>query len=250
MKWVTNRANRLLLPFFAWAIFNFFFSDYRFANVFKLWQYYIVHPNDGGLWFLWVLFWLSILFAIYKKSGVNVFIFYVVAYLILKRFPDYCGLEALRRLLPFFVLGYLFGVYRERVIPYIKPLVAISLPIFIVLSPIWLIEASYVPAYLMPVYSRIVPLTGIILSYKLAEYLPNKIFVYLGSLSLEFYVVHAWFMNFGIGSGYVRIIAATFVCITLSILVVEFTRRIPVVSNILFGYDFRNIKILKTSVSS
>ena len=119
-NFISKRIKNLLIPFLAWAIFYSFYSNiynYYVLNIplnvnlfFIFWIKLIKAPDNGGLWFLWILLLCSFCWYFierYKKKFL-LCILLIIFLNILYIFPVFhlLGLGLLRWYLIFYFIGY------------------------------------------------------------------------------------------------------------------------------------------------
>lgn len=72
--WLKSRTEKLLIPFLFWAMLSFFlkpFAIWNIANVLRNFIEIICMPENGGLWFLWVLWIECVVLCCVKKIASN-----------------------------------------------------------------------------------------------------------------------------------------------------------------------------------
>lgn len=83
-EFALKKAERLIIPFVMWGLVTCFI--YREVNIIYLINLF-VYPDDGGLWFLWVLFFISIVYnlclIVSRKYNINRYICLAFAAIIL-----------------------------------------------------------------------------------------------------------------------------------------------------------------------
>jgi len=135
-----KRVRLLIVPFLVWMVLYAFYYrrlDLQQGNWAILPSYYwdvIQFPGKGGLWFLWALFLIDVVYHLLQKTKY----FYLFSLLFLLMlyvaapfwdFPNYYGVGLLRFYYPFFLLGCLF---RQR-----NLIKKINLPIILFLIIAW-----------------------------------------------------------------------------------------------------------------
>lgn len=55
--WLKNRFISLVIPFLSWIILGYYISgSYKQITLFQKIKDILLTPDNGGMWFLWVLF--------------------------------------------------------------------------------------------------------------------------------------------------------------------------------------------------
>lgn len=117
-KFILKKSRTLLLPFFAWPLIvdTFFFQDHIDLD---LWNRVIELLNGGGLWFLWFLFIVTILYSVWlylsdrfnnsNKLFLDLIFFGVLFTGLLGLW--YIGVSPIMKKLVSFFIFYFFGVF-------------------------------------------------------------------------------------------------------------------------------------------
>jgi fucose 4-O-acetylase-like acetyltransferase len=146
IKGIKRRFVQLLLPFFIWSfvvspLIKWNFDTTKFINLF-------LYP-DSGLWFLWVLFFIHVIFLILSnlagclkinKSLILAGGAAVLYILYLASNFRFFGFQFISWYFMFFTIGYLYHKYVILITKYIKWLFVISAILFPVLAYHWQIK--------------------------------------------------------------------------------------------------------------
>lgn len=112
---IISKIKTLLIPIFLWSLIPFTLSTFKllwnnkgtlsFSDYFNRYVWTAVH----GLWFLWAVFWCSIIVIVVNKAFKDNKIIYAVVGLLTFFTPDSFNLHLYKFVYPFFVIGYLYG---------------------------------------------------------------------------------------------------------------------------------------------
>jgi fucose 4-O-acetylase-like acetyltransferase len=109
-KSVKKRFFRLVIPFFSWAVVSFIIYCYKYNKLdFQYWTE-LIKEVDNGLWFLWVLFLIHIVFYINEKIAKSMALYslFIIA-IVLQLIPSayyVLGFGFVKLYFIFFVFGY------------------------------------------------------------------------------------------------------------------------------------------------
>lgn len=149
---ISKRFSTLVIPFMTWAVLYDIFYNFESlssGNLAILLDFLlgiVKSPDNGGLWFLWVLFALSSIYFIAQKfqhkysilAGIGACL-YLLGFV---HVPPYFGLNLIKWHIGFFVLGIAFKEF--NISPKIKwSYFMILAPILIFLEAIWSRLGSY-----------------------------------------------------------------------------------------------------------
>jgi fucose 4-O-acetylase-like acetyltransferase len=260
-----RRAQRLLVPFFTWAVILYFQhklhdGEYLKALMSPLAAYKSIIAPIHGLWFLWALFWVSVIAAAFSISRRNTIVVGLlvcgVSFAIGN--DQYFGLRFILWLLPFFVLGYWVKRLRLSIKPW-------KIPVAIILfGSAWVMLLPYYSnrhfIYTTGMIDRGVGIDFVGLAYRyVLAFLGcgtfwgvmgivdryggvlGRFFVYLGGRSIQIYAIHFFFIPYCLigangGVSMFRVFIATCLVVGFSLLVAEIVERAsPRTSRILFG---------------
>jgi fucose 4-O-acetylase-like acetyltransferase len=200
---ITKRFMQLVVPFLAWGII----SDLLARQTLTI--DWIIQP-DKGLWFLWVLFWIStIVYSL--KIAANHFkikeeLLFIPIALVMFVIPIInklaFGFHLVAWYLPFFLMGYLL---RKHYAIFAKPFNYLSLPlfaIFLLSVQFWMMQLppTFLPADAGAVYNFaykfFVATIACISLFGIASKAlnnPHKVLIYtqlLGGVTLGIYAIH------------------------------------------------------------
>lgn len=222
---IWKKAQRLLIPFLAWAVVSFFLNP---SGDFLAHMTKVIAFPDNGLWFLPVLFqcsialtvatWLIVLFRKYAPQDralswdnrwTQAAAFIIAAFVVnlaSRCIPNGLGLYLARVHFPYFVAGLVYQIALSRGLPAIfRPLPYV---IFLALVPFWhRTNVSSIIAYLPvswghprsinSIYVMIVAAAGTLAFVDLAGSIYRRLpvflerpFLFLGQRSLDIYAIH------------------------------------------------------------
>lgn len=211
---ISRRFQQLLIPFFIWALIRVLvnppYTIHLFANI-------ILYP-DGSFWFLWVLFFISVIFIFggwlseitrIKQEYVNVASVFILAGIMVLVNIRVLGFQFIAYYYLFYSFGYYLHKYSNLVISNTFVLLLLTiiwavmawfwnmheLPVFFsgITGPVTLVQYAY---RLLTAFIAICLLLGI--SPKLLNNMDglNIPFVHLGKISLGIYTTHILLMPF------------------------------------------------------
>ena len=199
-KETIKKARRILIPYFVVSIITFLMkiimSDFAKNDV-KLkdfWKIFIGISPNGGMWFLYSLFVLSMLFMLFSKAKIRSRIFFIFFGLVTYTISLVPGVYLIRNLLKyciFFALGIVFNsIYKFKVKKVILIDVAVISFLLLILATVdqnnWYIYTG---------------LLGIIFSFCIGLLLKgkksfmNKLMNELGQYSYDIYIVSYFVMQ-------------------------------------------------------
>lgn len=198
---VKKRAVRLLIPYFVYSFITIVPKIVLSAyvnnpyNISELWTLFVGNSPNGGMWFLWHLFFVTVLFlAVFKmlRNTENNTKNIIAICVGLGLYCLYVALDAnyLSRTLEyaiFFAIGIVVNHYYENIKMYFKPVVACAciLATIVVACPALDFEVTYL-------FSGILGIYGLCTIAICVDKNNNRFtiaFSYLGKLSYEIYLL-------------------------------------------------------------
>lgn len=117
-----NRIERLIVPILSFSVINYLLDiivNGKSIMAFSIKQLGI--QTLDNMWFLWAVFYCSVIVCLINKFLEDKLIFYVFIYIITFIIPDDYGMRYYKWMYLYFVIGYLFGKYRDTIsIKYMK----------------------------------------------------------------------------------------------------------------------------------
>ncbi len=191
---IKNRFVRLFIPYLFYSVLTVVmkiaFSTYA-QHEFNLKDSYKIllgdNPN-GGLWFLYVLFIISLIISLLPKKKICYIITFISSYIVLftvKDFMNYVTLYRIVNHIPFFIFGMFVFDYYDSFKKMFKGnvLVMLLLGSFVALDVGYAGNISY--------YSVIIAYSGILVTYIISTMLENKckFLSFLGKYTMEIYLL-------------------------------------------------------------
>ena len=206
---IFRRFRQLLIPYFLWTVISLLIDNRLTIENLKS---YFLYP-DMGLWFLWALFFISVIFLLGKKValGINIkeeyiTLFFCVVFVVSMVLFDVriLGFQFIAYYFIFYSLGYYIKKYYNRVVIKNKAVTVFLAIFWIILAWFWkmhetpvIIQSLPLPAVLAQYSYRFI--TAVIAVYFLFIIAPSILsnqgkwnipFVQLGQISLGIYAVH------------------------------------------------------------
>jgi len=273
LDYVKKYALRLILPFFVWALVSYvFFHFYRDVSLpAYLWS--VAKAPGTHLWFLWNLFINAVvLFLVLKLVRVKNWVrwenYFVIASMLFSRAfsSDYFGLSDFKVYYPYYAAGYFVFKYWDWLIAHRKVIYAfglISFPLLVLgyrrnelptFYPFLLniFGETGLARLIVSVYKYVIAFAGMALVAFLIDLVrKTRLYVFLcwvGTLTLDIYVCHRYFLNFGVGSGVWQYLSAAlfgfFGSLALTLLVL---RRFRISRLLFLGEPFWKKKNLSST---
>ncbi len=242
-----ERTIRLVIPYLTWAVIylpmKVIMSEHvRFSSEYKWYSFFLGNNPDGQLWFLYVLFVISVFIILFvnQKNLTFFTIVFVIASFVAPLIPYSIGFTSITLSFSlyqvgFFFVGTLVGLKYDfkkatsNLLVFIVSLfvlVAYSIILFIKKNELWFLQAitAFCCIYICMYLSNILDKTIV-----------QKPLAFLGKKSMEIYVLHGPLLVAG------RIILPKFIsCTELYILVLSIS---SIVASILISILINKIKI-------
>ena len=113
---IVKRAKQLLVPFAVWALINAIYNDSLY--IWRL-EYFIISPSNGGLWFLYALFFMSVIYYLidrisnrggYKQNICYLLILFSLLFFIENKVGGFYGTKEIT----YNIIFYAIGAYLHR----------------------------------------------------------------------------------------------------------------------------------------
>lgn len=261
LSMIYRRFRQLMVPFFCWALINvLMYPPYHINNFVNI----VLYP-DGSFWFLWVLFFISVIYCIgdwvsertrVKQEIVIAVLCLVFVLLMVTADFRILGFQYIAYYFLFYSLGYYLHKYNKVVISNSWLLLA--------LATVWALMAWFWNMHKLPSFMSILPLPGSLLQYAyrfvtaaIAVYVLfgvspkllnneakwNQPMLRLGKISLGIYTTHILIIPFIVGllksinapSSIEVVIIAFIVALTLAWLLAWLLSKIKITNRFLLG---------------
>jgi len=246
----------LVIPFIVWSVIGFFMqSELDGIN----YMIEVVKQPDIGLWFLWILFLnfcvLAIVVKLQRFGKVIPTLLVMGSLFVIALKFRILGTNLLAWHFVFFYVGFAAIKYMDIIHKYEKRILTVSFIGFILLVPFWnftesplflhniqltsILSNSYIQMIINFAYNYITAFAGILSVFCMVRKIrTNRIFAYLGTITIDIYVLHRLFL-YGIGSGFIKIITMFAFALLCSIIVSFFIEKNKIFSALLFGKKVR-----------
>lgn len=267
--WLKNRFISLVIPFLSWIILGYYISgSYKQITLFQKIKDILLTPDNGGMWFLWVLFLNCFIFFLsnnlYNKIRntfeiktevffkIIIFLFATVAIRKIASRFWYFGINSCSWYIVFYFAGHLVGTFKPLAKKYWTNKLGITTFIgFFILTffwrrtenPIFLnaineIFPHIVTRCILKIYTYIVPFLGIACIFciinKIAVF--NLYFLsYIGRHTIEIYVLQWYFIRTYTGIIVVDTLLSIILAIIIPLIIAKVVERYPKINLVLFG---------------
>jgi fucose 4-O-acetylase-like acetyltransferase len=259
ISYLKKKFLALAVPFISWYVFDYFVTGSYHSIAVKAYFTRVILSPDWGLWFLWILFlnYCLLVLSVKMEKMLGLYAF-LVTFLIVLWFPvGILGIWTLKKFFFYFALGYLFMKYKNILNEYLSPIKYSVIVIFPLLALQWHMKKGFAFAYdvksffsgtgiqflteyVLYACSIAVAVSGIVCAYLFIDAI-KKTFIFrclclLGGYTLDIYVLHHLFLDYGFGTGPTRIISTAIVALISSLLIsVLVLRRIKILNMIFLG---------------
>jgi len=197
-KFVKDKFIRLMVPYFTIGLlyFPFKLALSKFANqqinAQDIWKIFIGVNPDGELWFLYCLFFISILMGLLVKR-VNVSLLSIS--LLIAVFSDVINISSISMVssILYFQFFYVLGLYikQYKLLDYIKSsvIVLVSIVVFSIGNYVLLLDVN-----MFKILNIITAISGINITYYVANQIHNRVgwynslLIFLGTVSMDIYI--------------------------------------------------------------
>lgn len=115
---IIKKVKQLIIPLFCWSFVTLIVALFKIwvgvssQSITFMWIIGMITSGFwGGPWFLWALWWSSIIVIIGKKLFKNNILFYMLICAVCFVIPDINNTAVLKFMFPFFLIAYLFNEY-------------------------------------------------------------------------------------------------------------------------------------------
>jgi len=250
---------RLIVPFFIWAFVSYgFFHFYRDVSL-PVYIWSVAKFPGTHLWFLWALFLNSVLlFVALKLSRLRDWSrfenYFVIGAILLSRLAssDFFGLSEVKQYFPYYAAGFFLCKYWDEV----KARRRIFFAIGIIGFPLLVLgyRRNELPTFypflldifgetgiarlLVSIYKYVLAFMGMALAAFLLSLIRSTRFYlflcWVGTLTLDIYVCHRYFLNMGLGSDFWQYFSAALLAFIGSLVLTLFVLRRFRITRLLF----------------
>lgn len=108
---IVNKTKSLIVPILAWATLPLaVFLITKDVTVFSVIKYYIAN-SIYSLWFLWAVFWCSLIVLVVNKLLNDKIFVYILIFVVSFFVPDIYHIDLYKFMFPYFVIGYMYKKY-------------------------------------------------------------------------------------------------------------------------------------------
>lgn len=108
---IKRRLFSLVIPILVWANIYLLYKMIIHYNEFGFLKSYAIMYNFKAVWFLWAIFWCSIVILFVNKFGKDKLYIYIILFVIMFFIPAKLNTHLYIYMFPFFTIGYLFNKY-------------------------------------------------------------------------------------------------------------------------------------------
>ncbi|MFA5894318.1 MAG: acyltransferase family protein [Candidatus Shapirobacteria bacterium] len=258
INFLIKKFNLLVVPFFSWFIISFYLKNTYLTQSFITRLIQLLKSPDYGLWFLWVLFLINIIFILlffiidklkfYELE--DIFIIFGI-YLISIIPTNVLGLHLVKWYIVFFCIGYFVSKFKTILLKSLVNYQFLAVLLFVPFAYFW--NRTTPPSFnlylgnhftreivtvITSLYLYLTPLTGIatILSVSniVSKLKYSNIFIFIGGITLEIYSLHTFFLHTH-GQSFLNISYTFFTTLASTILAIIILKKIMFLRYILFG---------------
>lgn len=192
-----KKFKRLMAPYFCWGIiyipFRILLARYASAefNITRLWRIFIGENPYSGLWFLYALFAISLIYIWFVKSDKGLRIIFIISILMLIIGKYICIIEPIKWVflyLFYYLLGIYFHKYYTRIGEIVKKkrCMLFAGGIFVVL---FFLNYRF-QTCMSGLISIVIAISGILVVYMISEYLSKMVFLsQLGKYGMDIFIL-------------------------------------------------------------
>ena len=251
---IKQRLLRLMVPYCVWAVIylpmKIIMAEHvRFSDEYKWYSFFLGNNPDGQLWFLYVLFVISIfmIFFVTSKNISALTILFMVGSILAPLIPFSIGFTSITLTFSLYQVGFFFlGTLTAVKFDYNKVttnitafiisavvLVSYSVVLWIRKEEVWFLQAIVA---LCAIY------VCLFVSALIAKTKVKAPFIYLGKKSMEIYLLHGPLLVIGrillpviIHNTYVYLLVLSLISIVISLAISFVINKIKIARLLLFG---------------
>lgn len=220
-KVLQNRFFQLIIPIMSWSlVYNFLqfvikFKSLQNTNFFRQISIFFISYIKSlpyELWFLWAVFYCSIITIICKSFFKDNIYSYIIIFVIMLLIPDNLNSQMVKFMFPYFAVGYLYNKNKNKCQNYLKYIKSFSFIVFPILLLFWN-KDYYIYTTGMSIYVQNITYKIFIIMYrylagfvgivfiiqvvkKSLNYLKLNFFTYIGKDTLGIYIISGYMMIF------------------------------------------------------
>lgn len=249
-----QRLFRLIIPYCVWAVIylpmKIIMAEHvRFSSEYKWYSFFLGNNPDGQLWFLYVLFIISVFMILFVTSkNITAFtVLFIIGSIIAPLIPYSIGFTSITLTFSLYQIGFFFlGTLVAVKYDYNKittnttffiisaiVLIAYSIVLWITKEEVWFLQAIVA---LCAIY------VCLYLSSLIAKTKAKAPFIYLGKKSMEIYMLHGPLLVIGriilpkiIHNTYVYLLILSAISIAVSLVMAFIINKIKIARLLLFG---------------
>jgi fucose 4-O-acetylase-like acetyltransferase len=193
---ITIRFKQLIIPLLIWSVILLYLTHRHQLSTPMSWVQNYINYLPVSLWFIWSLFFCSVILAVINKLFHDSVLVYLAAVIIIDLLPDVYSLQYTKYMLPYFISGYFVHKYnlKSRVV-----LTMLAFAFFVVMIYYWQID-NYIYLSGMAIhnmhnlytdiYRYLIGFLGIIVFVTIMKWFPNsKSLELTGRYSLGIYII-------------------------------------------------------------
>lgn len=251
---IKQRLLRLMVPYCVWAVIylpmKIIMAEHvRFSDEYKWYSFFLGNNPDGQLWFLYVLFVISIfmIFFVTSKNISALTILFIIGSILAPLIPFSIGFTSITLTFSLYQVGFFFlGTLTAVKFDYNKVttnitafiisavvLVSYSVVLWIRKEEVWFLQAIVA---LCAIY------VCLFVSALIAKTKVKAPFIYLGKKSMEIYLLHGPLLVIGrillpviIHNTYVYLLVLSLISIVISLAISFVINKIKIARLLLFG---------------
>lgn len=221
---IKNKINQLIVPLICCSVISTLINTYfhilnKKETTLSWFLKKLISNFIEGPWFLWALWWCSIVVLVVHTFLKNLPFAFIIGLLLTFIIPDSCNLELYKYMYPYFVLSYYYGYYEidnkyniyinsiytkiTICVLFITSIRLFNYDAFIYTSGYTLIGKDYLKQFINDTYRFYIGLVGSIFVLYVIQYLSKtihgsvkKILLYIGTNSMGVYLVSNYIFTY------------------------------------------------------
>lgn len=265
---IASKVNTLLIPIVFWSLIPFGISILKQINnehQYIYWCGKYINILLHNLWFLWAIFWCSVIVTLVKKIFKDSKWIYLVGFVMTFIAPDVLNLLLYKYMYPFFIIGYFYNkdgydmklkeISQKRISMILAGITFVILFSFynydsyIYTSGYKIIQKNFLEQILIDFYRFIIGLVGsifiLLVLYRITKHIKGikKIIIYIGQNTFGVYIISQFVFSYVInritynlpGINYLVIILETIFILSFSLLCTRIIKYSKLLNRLLLG---------------